>query len=745
MDFHNPAMLLNLFWIIPLILLLIWYATNVRKSRVSAFAADGEIAAGLTTNVSPGRRRLRSVLFVVGIGLIVGAAARPYWGSRLVERPVQSRDVLIVLDTSRSMLAKDVLPSRMQHAKLFIRKLVASTPGDRYGLIAFAGTSFLECPLTEDRSGFLLFLDDIDTNSIPVGGTNIESALRDALKAFEGAEGHNRGVVLITDGDELDGDFTSVLAGFKDKEIPIFVVGIGDPGIGTFIQIEGNKFITDKDGNRVKTRLNQAGLQKLAGAVGGTYVHSSAVHDGLDHIIAGVRTLVPDYQTQNTVSRPIERYQLPLLLGVLCLLVRLMIGERRRRPESSAPAAAVAAGLVLLALPCAAQDAPPIVDQPVVVDAPAGPGPVEEISPAQRLMETVHARLEDKLASSKTDREKAFIYYNMGVNYRQGGDLYNAEHSFEDALTIGAEFPEIRAAAYQNLGVMRHQAARDQMQADPDAALGELTEARSYYREALRANPNQQSLAENQERALYDKVTIEQIKKLMEQYKDQHQQAQDKTGEAKEAQEQANAEQDESAKQDKQQEAAEKSAEAEQSLRDLADKAREQDMDQAAESIEQAADQVQQARQDQQQAMDEQQNNEQREGAGQAAEDKLEAAHPMMGGKGEETEDPGDDQQNADNNDQNGDQGDDQQGDSGDTDNGQDGQDDTEQAQNSETDGDTEGQETAAARAAAEELNVDRQQAVRILEDMQRQEQDLKRRMKQVQAQRRAGTVEKDW
>ena len=455
----------------------------------------------------------------------------------------------------------DISPSRLKHAKWFIRELIEQTPGDRYGLIAFSGTAFLECPLTQDRSGIVLFLDDMNTDTIPVGGTNIEEALRTALAAFQAAEGSHRAIILITDGDEIQGDSRSMLDDLKERNIPIFAVGIGDPSLGSFIQTEGNKFITDKDGNKVKTKLNETALRRIAESVGGTYVHSTVVHDGIGHIANRVKALIPEQQEDNTISKPIERYQIPLLLGLICLLIRAFLGERRSMSKvpSSIPGVA-SIGLVMLNLAgysffwcgltpsLVAQEGEPSTEQDkasanrslandqMVIDPQfdlSAPGTTVPMTPSSSSMgmsgigeeklELIKRSIESlkkKIENAKDPIELGYLHYNLGVNYQLLGQKEQAEAEYNKALDAQAESNELEALAYQNLGVLKHSDARKNLSTNPDQALTDLKETQEYYREAMRKNPTLDSVAKNQELVLRERKFIEEFKKMQEELND---------------------------------------------------------------------------------------------------------------------------------------------------------------------------------------------------------------------------------
>jgi Ca-activated chloride channel family protein len=325
---HHPNALLHALWLVPLVIIVVMLGWQRRRRLLRGFVSDPELSGALTNNVSVPKRRWRELMLLSALLFWLLAYAGPHWGTHLVQRPMKSRDIMVVLDTSRSMLATDVTPYRLRHAKWFLRQLVSRTPGDRYGLIAFAGDAFLECPLTQDRNGFMLFLDDIDTDTIPIGGTNLELALKEALDAFEAAESSHRAVLLITDGDELDGSFENVLEEFRVQKTPVFVLGIGNPE-GEYIRLPSGDFI-EHEGEKVKSRLNEDGLRKIAEATEGIYLRSTVQQDGLDHMVQRVRRLVPSSEGEDTVSRPIERYQIPLFIALFCMLLRLGVGERRR-------------------------------------------------------------------------------------------------------------------------------------------------------------------------------------------------------------------------------------------------------------------------------------------------------------------------------------------------------------------------------------------------------------------------------
>jgi len=738
MNFASPNIFLHMFWILPLCVLLMWFGHRRRRRRLAVFIGESELAKSLTSNQSVARRRLRDALMLVAVFFVLVAAAGPYWGSELVPRPVHSRDLLVVLDTSRSMLAKDIAPSRLQHAKQFVRQLAIGTAGSRYGLIAFAGSAFLECPLTQNIDGFLSFLDDVGTDSIPVGGTNIELALSEALDAFEAAEGDHRAIIMITDGDELQGNSEQALEAFREKKIPIFVVGIGNPDLGSFIQLADNSFVTDEKGDRVRTKLNQEGLRRLSAATGGIYVHSTVIYDGLEAVLRRVRGLVPEKNEDATMSRPIQRYQIPLLLGLVCLLVRMSVGERRnaRRIEPALIRARSTATVLLLlaAIATTAQTnpAPPAAPPPAAAAAPLLAE--ESVSEYQQQLEQVIDDLLADLDAAKTDRERAYFNYNIGVNYQQLERAGLAESHYNKALDF-TDDPELRALASQNLGVLKHDQSTEAMMRDPDEALEQLQEAEDFYRESMRALPTAKGIGGNQELALLQRQLIEQIKEMQEALKKLQEDAQDKTEEAMEQQQEANeAAQsgEQQQRQQKQQQAQEKTQDAQEAVQKLADSARGMGQEQAADMLDEIAEQLEKAQEEQEQAGDEDAGDEERLQAGNKAEEMLEDAVRKLGVEEPSDEEPKDgEQETAQGAEQSedGDEGD-EEGDS------------VADVEDPQKDAESE----SGQPPSGEEQDVDKSQALRILEQMLEQERDLKQHLKEVEKQQsRHAPVARDW
>lgn len=722
MRFLKPEILWHLLWILPAMLVLYFIAAHKTARTLRAFLGKNAENPDYVL-LSKGRRVFRFVLLCLAVLCLVVAAARPSWGVQIQELNGQGRDLLFVFDVSRSMLAKDVQPSRLAHAKWLVKELVKLNPGDRFGLIAFAGKGFLECPLTTDRTSFELTLDELSTDSIPLGGTNIQEALAAALQAFKAAETSHRAVILVTDGDELEGNSGKAVDEIVARKIPLFIAGIGDPSQPSIIQVPdgrgGVKTLTDANGNVVNSPLNEKQLGELAKRTGGIYVRSTAGDPGVAALEKRIRALAPhEYETVKT-TKPIDRFGYPLAAAFVLLLLRFMVGER--------PARRKLAACMLFAFCLAVSGA-------------------EEAAPAA---------------------EESF---NKGVEAQEKNDLKTASESYETALRTGVDQAEIRGRATQNLGVIAHTKARSELAASLQAVQGQnldeaqkqvenslktLNQAEGMYLDSMHESAERNQLAKNQSILLADRKRAEELKKKIEELKKMQQQAQQQTQQAKDQQKKENQKQDKQQdkqnqqgqqnqpQQDKQnqqgqqgkqeqnqqnqqkqnqQSAQQMTDQAKKSAEELQKKAQEMGQQNLAKSAEQAKKELEKAQQ------------EQKQGKGESAEEHLKKALDALGG-----EQSGKDKQDK------------QQGEQGKKDrsgkdqkpepqSGKDGKD------GQKDDRKIEQPQAQPAEKKPEEGDIDKNQAASVLEDMAKDEKDLRDAIKAFQKQRyKNAAPAKDW
>ena len=502
------------FWLlaaIPLAAILFLWSHKRGRELVSKIVAP-RLREQLAGSVSPLRRSIRAALMLAALVFAAIALAQPRYGFIEKETKQKGRDVIVAIDTSRSMMATDVSPTRLARAKLFTQDLVRLMQGDRVGLIAFAGSAFLQAPLTLDYSAVTNSLDELDTDLIPVGGTNLATAINAALEAFGKAEGNTRALVVLTDGEELDADGIAAAKRAAQEGIRIFTVGIGSPE-GSLIPIrldDGQPdFVRDKDGKPVTSKLDETRLREIAAATGGFFIPigPEAARDIFE------KGIVPMELSENGVfnaRQPIERYQWPLAVASILLALSLLPGDRRRRLAKTSA--------VLMAF---------------LPNAQAQTG-VEEFNSGQ--FDKAGAVFEDKLQAQPGSRE---LQFNSGAAAYKSGDHEKAATYFTEALL--SSNPKLREAAAYNLAntlVRKGEAA-----AEPEAKKTNWKNAIEQYDEALQLNPDNNFAKENREL----------VKKLIEDLEKQQQQQEQKQDQKQDQQQQQDQEKKDEQKKDQQQ------------------------------------------------------------------------------------------------------------------------------------------------------------------------------------------------
>ncbi|HOF61080.1 MAG TPA: VWA domain-containing protein [Candidatus Latescibacteria bacterium] len=287
--------------------------------------------------VSTRLRMVRLCLFSGAIAFGFAAAARPQWGSSTEIVHSTGLDIVLLLDTSLSMLAEDLKPNRLESAKLEVATFLDKLKSDRMALVPFAGTAFIQCPLTLDYSALRLFLSDITPYTVSEEGTQIGTAIRTGLKAFGEGDDRSRVMVLITDGEDQGSNPLEAAQMAADEGVRIYAIGIGSPE-GELIPdtgIDGRPdFLRDDQGSVVKTKLDEEALREIAIETGGEYYRASPGGRELEAILESISDMERTRQGEfQTVAR-IDRYQTPLACSVLLFLVIPFVPERagtRRR------------------------------------------------------------------------------------------------------------------------------------------------------------------------------------------------------------------------------------------------------------------------------------------------------------------------------------------------------------------------------------------------------------------------------
>ena len=333
MKWGYPELLPWLLLLLPLAWLVMALARRHQQRLQRLIAA--ELIPVLAPELDRRRLRRRNVLWLMAFSFAALSLARPQWGFQWQEVKRRGLDIVVVLDTSRSMLTQDIKPDRLQQAKWGIRDLVRKLKGDRIGLVTFAGSSFLECPLTMDYAAFLMTLDDVYVGIIPKGGTAIAQALRTAADSFKEETQADRAIVLITDGEDHEGNPLSLVGDLKKQNIRVYAVGVGTAEGELIPDDSGSGFVKDREGNVVKSALHEDVLGQLAIQTDGAYVRSAAGDFGLDRIFdEGIAQLKRDEQDGRMIKAHEDRFTWPLGLSILALAAEAALSRRKLREDA---------------------------------------------------------------------------------------------------------------------------------------------------------------------------------------------------------------------------------------------------------------------------------------------------------------------------------------------------------------------------------------------------------------------------
>lgn len=311
-----------------------------RRRRALEALGDLRLVRRLSTSASQERRIIKAVLVGGAAFFLVLALARPQWGAKLETVTRRGVDVIIAVDTSTSMLAEDVKPSRMAQARAAVAAFIDLLRGDRIGLVAYAGTAYVACPLTLDYTAAGMFVDVLDADLIPVQGTAIAQAIQAATSAFRPGERRHKVLVLLTDGEDHEGNVMAAARAAAAEGISIYTIGIGSPS-GEPIPLRNARgdiigYKEDKDHRKVTSRLGEGDLEAVALASGGRYFRSTPDGIELQRVYEEISRMDQRTLSGRMLSVYEERYQIPLLAALLLLALEAALADRRR--SGAAPA-----------------------------------------------------------------------------------------------------------------------------------------------------------------------------------------------------------------------------------------------------------------------------------------------------------------------------------------------------------------------------------------------------------------------
>lgn len=521
MTFAYPAVLL-LFWLVPCPALLILWLRRRGKGRVSKLVHPNTIKTN-GRRTSDTRFNTQIAMFTLALALLVVAAARPRWGQREDTFMTSGRNVLIMIDVSRSMLANDVHPNRLERAKADVADLLEVLQGDRAGIMAFRNGAALLCPFTTDMAFLSQTLSGITIDSAPRGETDIGGAIEAALQTFENLATDHNAIILISDGEDLSGKSVEQAAAAGGRRIPIFCVGIGDAR-GSTIPVEALGAVMEYRGEKVVTKLQNKTLIDIANASKGSYIPLQTAGTGRNTLGTLYNRHVRAIEAQEMLERRettlIERYQIFLIPALILLLAASALscgrpGKRRIRKD----AAAVATAVLLAGIPAQSRAA-----TNETFSAPASPASeahaeltVREMGRrAQKAWRSGdHATAADlyvqALEKEQHDPELTqTIRFNAAIASLKAGNSGKAAELFR----LMASDNQFGDKAAEGLGVALFRAAEAMSAIEPESAGGAgnaaaeklklFEESAAAFQQALRKLPDDQLRSQNLQAALAD-------------------------------------------------------------------------------------------------------------------------------------------------------------------------------------------------------------------------------------------------
>ena len=319
---------LYLLFLVPLFLVGYGLMRYFRARKVKAFG-DPALVEALMPSWSRSKGWVKVVLFSLAFAFFVIGLARPRTGAKLAERNTKGAEIIVALDVSNSMLAQDYSPNRLERAKLSIARLTERLQDDRIGLVIFAGTSFVQLPVTTDYVSAKMFLGNIDTGSIPVQGTAIGDAIRLSIKSFSAQSEKSRVIVVISDGENHEDDAVGAAKQAAELGIKVYTIGVGSAE-GQPIPMDG-ELLKDKEGNIVVTKLNEQMLRDIARAGGGAYIHAGGEEFGLNPIIQDIRRMEDEEFGSVVFEEYDEQYMYFFGIALLLFVIEMILGERKPR------------------------------------------------------------------------------------------------------------------------------------------------------------------------------------------------------------------------------------------------------------------------------------------------------------------------------------------------------------------------------------------------------------------------------
>lgn len=322
------AQYLFLILLIPLFFVFHAVLLHFRKKKIKKFG-DSYLVAQLMPSVSRSKGWWKVSLFSIAFFFFAIGLSRPQIGAKLKEHETKGVEIMLALDVSNSMLAEDYSPDRLERAKLAISRLVDKLRDDRIGLIVFAGSSFVQLPITTDYVSAKMFLNSIGTGSVPIQGTAIGDAINTAIRSFSVQSEKSRAIIIITDGENHEDDPVAAAKQAAEMGIRVYTIGVGSPE-GKPIPVNG-ELMKDKDGNIVVSRLDEKILKEVAAAGNGAYVRAGNSEFGLNPVVESIRKMDEEKFNSVVFEEFDEQFMYFFGIALFFLVIEMLIGERKSK------------------------------------------------------------------------------------------------------------------------------------------------------------------------------------------------------------------------------------------------------------------------------------------------------------------------------------------------------------------------------------------------------------------------------
>ncbi len=491
MTFLTPKLLYCLLTLPFLVALKTW--ADWRGQKVLKLFTSPRLRDNLVVGSSVWRSWIIFSLQLIALSLFIIALARPIWGEDKIVQQEYGRNIIIAIDTSRSMLGNDIVPDRITRAKLAAQDVLVSLKTDRVGLIAFAGNAYLQAPLTTDHDAVIEAIQSLDFTAVPRGGSELGRALKLAMETFEKSPAKNHGLILFSDGGSPDMQITEFTKQAAQKNILVLTVGVGTEA-GSLIPDpdpeRAGEYLRDQEGNVVKTRLEPKVLQEIAAVTRGRYLRlgSQPLAESV------VKQLLSALQAQSNASKelvkPIERFYWPLSIGMLLLMIAWFIHPSASRHQMNSHSTTSWGALIL-----------PIILALCFLSSAQGA--------SNSIMEKAHAAYdhgdfkqaielyEDSVKSTRNPERRQQLAFGLGTAAYQNKDYDRAISGFGQALE--SNNVQEQSKAHRGLAHSLYDLGDRSLAKQPKFSLKAWRECVKHFEDSLKIDPENQEVKENRD------------------------------------------------------------------------------------------------------------------------------------------------------------------------------------------------------------------------------------------------------